>query len=239
MKLSVDSLHRSYQASGVETVALRDVSFDVSPGEFVAIVGSSGSGKTTLLNSIGGLDVDFDGQVLVGEHSIKELSEPALARLRQKHLGFVFQHFNLLGHLTALENVLLPSYFAPAGAEKTFKKEAVALLERVGLGDRIDAMPSELSGGQRQRVAIARALLAKPSILLCDEPTGSLDRATGLSIMELFQELNRDEGITLLVITHEPYIADMAQRRITVEDGALVDDRLQTPKWPEPVEGTP
>ena len=239
MKLSVDSLHRAYDGSGVQTIALRDVSFSVDPGEFVAIVGTSGSGKTTLLNSIGGLDTDFQGQVLLGDQPLEKLSEPALARLRQKHLGFVFQHFNLLGHLTVLENVLLPSYFSHTGSPETFKQEAIALLTRVGLGERIHAMPSELSGGQRQRVAIARALLGRPSILLCDEPTGSLDRATGLSIMKLFHQLNQEEGITLLVITHEPYIADMAARRITLDDGAIVEDRRQTPQWPSQPEGTP
>lgn len=241
MKLSVDGLHRTYKSGQITTPALIDINLSIDAGEFVAIVGASGSGKTTLLNSIGALDTRFEGVVRLGDQSFSALSEPKLAKLRHRHLGYVFQHFNLLNHLTALENVLLPGFFGPhrgagqkRGTKSEDEKRATELLTRVGLGDRLHSRPPQLSGGQKQRVAIARALFCRPSIILCDEPTGSLDRVTGLSIMRLFEELNRDENLTLIVVTHEPYIADMARRRITIEDGRLIEDIVQTPKWDDP-----
>lgn len=238
MRLVVQDLSRSYEASAVQVAALRGVNFEIEAGEFVAIVGSSGSGKTTLLNSVGGLDTRFSGEVKLGERSLQKLSEKELARYRRDHFGYVFQHFNLLGHLSVLENVLLPTFFGSRSPGES-RKRAEGLLARVGLADRGPSMPGELSGGQRQRVAIARALINAPSILLCDEPTGSLDRETGLEIMALFEELNRDEGITLIVITHEPYIAGMARRRITMLDGRIESDDLQSPEWPDRPEGRP
>jgi len=238
MKLSVNGLQRTYKSGELTTPALIDINLSIDAGEFVAIVGTSGSGKTTLLNSIGALDTRFDGEVLVGEQSISRLSEPELARLRHRHLGYIFQQFNLLNHLTVIENVLLPSFFGPArpSDKNAYPKRATELLKRVGLGDRLESKPPQLSGGQKQRVAIARALLCEPTIILCDEPTGSLDRDTGLSIMRLFKELNQSKNITLIIVTHEPYIADMADRRITIEDGRILEDRTQTPKWPTPAE---
>ncbi len=250
MKLSVNGLHRTYQTGELTTPALIDINLSIDSGEFVAIMGTSGSGKTTLLNSIGALDNRFEGEVHVGDHSIGTLSEKKLARLRHQHLGYVFQQFNLLNHLTVLENVLLPSFFGPSRSSNDQKadpkKRALELLDRVGLKDRSQSRPPQLSGGQKQRVAIARALLSQPSIILCDEPTGSLDRTTGLSIMRLFKELNEAKNITLIVVTHEPHIADMARRRITIEDGRILEDRKQTPRWPaadedqhQAAEGTP
>jgi putative ABC transport system ATP-binding protein len=233
MRLSVQGLSRTFQSGDESRRALHDVSLTIEPGEFVAIMGRSGSGKTTLLNSLGALDTRFDGEILLGETSLRDLSEKDLAALRHRHLGFVFQSYNLLHHLTVLENVLLPSFFGPLREERTPRQIAEDLLRKVDLGDRLHARPSELSGGQRQRVAIARALLCRPSVLLCDEPTGSLDRATGLSILRLFQELN-SQGITVILVTHEPHVADVAHRRVQLEDGRIIADQEQTPRWPEP-----
>ena len=231
MKLSARGLRRTYRTGAVPTPALNGIDLTIESGEFVAIVGSSGSGKTTLLNALSGLDTQFEGSVDLGDHCLGELSEPALARLRHRHVGFVFQAFNLLDHLTALENVLLPGFFGP-GAEEESHKRGVDLLERVGLADRIEFRPPQMSGGQKQRVAIARALFCNPSIVFCDEPTGSLDQKTGLSIMRLFDDLNRQEELTLVVVTHEPYIADMARRRIVLEDGSIAKDEEQEQRWP-------
>lgn len=233
MKLSARGLRRIYRSGEVATEALSGVDLAIEKGEFVSIVGASGSGKTTLLNCLSGLDTRFDGAVTLGDHSLGELSEPTLARLRHRHIGFVFQEFNLLDHLTVLENVALPGFFGPRneGAEDMTTR-ASQLLSRVGLGERLDARPPQLSGGQKQRVAIARALLCRPAIIFCDEPTGSLDQTTGLSIMRLFDELNRDQDLTLVVVTHEPFIADMARRRISMADGQITADTTQTPKWP-------
>ena len=231
MNLSARGLRRVYRTGEVATEAIAGVDLTIEAGEFVSIVGSSGSGKTTLLNTLSGLDTQFDGSVTLGEHSLSELSESRLARLRQRQIGFVFQAFNLLDHLTALENVTLPGFFGPLESENPDQR-AAELLSRVGLADRTDARPPQLSGGQKQRVAIARALFCRPAVIFCDEPTGSLDQATGLSIMRLFEELNQDDGVTLIVVTHEPYIADMASRRIVIEDGNIVDDSPQTPQWP-------
>ncbi len=230
MNLIARGLRRIYRSGEVSTEALHDLDLEIEAGEFVSIVGVSGSGKTTLLNTLSGLDTQFDGTVELGDISLADLSEPELARLRHRHIGFVFQDFSLLDHLTIAENVSLPSYFGPVDGDP--RGRATELLTRVGLGERLDARPPQLSGGQKQRVAIARALFCNPSIIFCDEPTGSLDRATGLSIMEVFDELNRLNELTLVIVTHEPYIADMARRRIVIEDGTIVEDTPQTPKWP-------
>ncbi len=231
MNLSASGLRRVYRTGDVTTEAISGVDVTIESGEFVAIVGASGSGKTTLLNTLSSLDTQFKGTVELGEHSLGELSESKLARLRQREIGFVFQAFNLLDHLTALENVTLPGFFGPLDNTDP-RQRGLELLGRVGLGDRAESRPPQLSGGQKQRVAIARALFCEPSIIFCDEPTGSLDQSTGLSIMHLFDEINRDAGMTLVVVTHEPYIADMARRRIVIEDGTILEDKTQTPRWP-------
>ncbi len=214
---------------------LGDISLSIRSGEFVAIVGTSGSGKTTLLNIMGGLDRAYDGQVSAGDERVDQLSDRRLSRLRNSQFGFVFQQFNLLDHLSAAENVALPSYFGtksgPGSADPA--ERARQLLAKVGLGDKADERPPQLSGGQKQRVAIARALFHQPSIIFCDEPTGSLDRRTGLQIMKTFQDLNRDEDVTLVVVTHEEHIARMARRIIRLEDGALVADEPNEPVQPD------
>jgi putative ABC transport system ATP-binding protein len=217
---------------------LRDVSLGIGAGEFVCIVGASGSGKTTLLNIMGGLDRGFSGQVQIGERRLADLGDRRLSMLRNRQFGFVFQQFNLLDHLTAAENVALPSYFAAKPDSETqtgranIDARAGELLDQVGLGDKHAVRPPQLSGGQKQRVAIARALFHQPSIIFCDEPTGSLDRRTGLQIMELFRHLNRRENRTLIIVTHEEHIARMASRIVRLEDGVLVADEPNEPLVP-------
>jgi putative ABC transport system ATP-binding protein len=230
MKIELHNLERHYGRGSGRAAVLKKISLTIEAGEFVAIIGTSGSGKTTLLNTIGGLDRDFEGTLRVGDQDVKALGEAAIARLRNRHFGFVFQQFNLLDHLSAAENVALPHFFG--GDHSAPMDRARELLERMGIGDKADARPPELSGGQKQRVAIARALFCKPSIILCDEPTGSLDRLTGLQIMSLFESLNRDEGITLIIVTHEEHIARMARRIIRLEDGVVIEDAPQEPVRP-------
>lgn len=232
MNISVENLSKKYGRADAETLVLDHVDLTIDEGEFVSIVGTSGSGKTTLLNILGGLDRDFDGHARVGDFQLAELGERELARLRNQEFGFVFQQFNLLDHLTALENVFLPEYFDRDGHEGG-EERAVRLLERVGLGDKVDEKPPRLSGGQKQRVAIARALYNNPSLIFCDEPTGSLDRKTGLQIMKAFQDLNREDDMTLIVVTHEEHIARMARRIIRLEDGAIVADEPNDPVQPD------
>ena len=220
--IRTQSLSKAYGEANAQTHVLKDVSLSFDAGEFVAIVGTSGSGKTTFLNIVGGLDRDFTGKVEVVGRDFQTLSERELAALRNRHFGFVFQQFNLLEHLSALENVAMPAFFADEAIADP-EKRAMELLERVGLKDKAGARPGELSGGQKQRVAIARALFRDPRVLLCDEPTGSLDKATGLQILDLFTELNQD-GITVLMVTHEEHIARLARRMVRFEDGSVVSD---------------
>ena len=199
---------------------LDDVSLAVDPGELLSLVGRSGSGKSTLLNIMGGLDRRYTGRATVLGHDLHALGDAALARFRNREVGFVFQSFNLLDHLTARENVLLPSYFAE-GPTADGDRRARQALERVGIGDKAEARPSELSGGQKQRVAIARALFHAPKLLLCDEPTGNLDSETGRQIIDLFRALN-GEGLTLVIVTHEERVSSVASRVVRLEDGRLV-----------------
>jgi putative ABC transport system ATP-binding protein len=216
--IETKDLKKTYGADQI--AVLRDVSVRIETGEFVAIVGSSGSGKTTFLNIVGGLDRDFSGHVQVNEHVLSKLNDVELAQKRNREMGFVFQQFNLLDHLSVLENVMLPGFFAKTPIPV---KVGMDLLRRVGLESKADARPPQLSGGQKQRVAIARALLCKPNLLLCDEPTGSLDKQTGIQIMEVFQELNA-EGMTVLLVTHEEHVAAMARRTIRFDEGRVVLD---------------
>lgn len=229
--IHIDGLTKHYGSGGARTKVLDDVSLTIDAGEFVSIIGTSGSGKTTLLNIIGGLDSEWEGKVTLGDRQLANLDDAALARMRNETIGFVFQQFNLLDHLTALENVALPSFFS-RGGESDPSARARSMLERVGLGDKLDAPPTQLSGGQKQRVAIARALFSRPSLILCDEPTGSLDRKTGVTILELFQELNEQEQITLVMVTHEEHIARMSRRIIRLEDGRVVADLRNEPTDP-------
>ncbi|TSE31921.1 ATP-binding cassette domain-containing protein [Tepidimonas taiwanensis] len=195
---------------------LHDIDFDVAPGEALAIVGASGSGKSTLLSLIAGLDTPTTGTVVLDGVDLFALDEDARAALRARRVGFVFQSFQLLGNLTALENVMLPLELA---GRRDAREAARRMLERVGLGERLGHYPRVLSGGEQQRVALARAFVVEPAVLLADEPTGSLDHATGERVMELMFDLNREHGTTLVLVTHDPAIAARCQRRIAIEAG--------------------
>ncbi len=213
-------LARRYKMGDSFVDALRGVDLTVARGEFVALVGPSGSGKSTVLNLIGGLDRPTSGQVWINGTELSSSDERTLTRHRRQHVGFVFQSFNLLPRLTAEENVALPLMFGGI-PEKKRHTRARALLERVGLEPRLAHRPTQLSGGERQRVAIARALVGQPVLLLADEPTGNLDTAIGAEIMALLKELNRDEGLTLLVVTHDPEVAVFSDRIVKLRDGQV------------------
>jgi putative ABC transport system ATP-binding protein len=220
------NLQREYQMGTERVRALQGVDMTIRKNEFVAIMGPSGSGKSTMMNLIGCLDTPSDGEYWLNGYRVSELGDDALARIRNKEIGFVFQTFNLLPRASALANVELPMVYAGASA-KVRRERAKASLSAVGLGDRMDHKPNELSGGQRQRVAIARALVNNPSILLADEPTGNLDSATSEEIMALFQRLHVD-GQTIILVTHEPDIAAHAHRQIMLKDGKVARDSSST-----------
>jgi putative ABC transport system ATP-binding protein len=219
--LIADDLQKSYRSGGRPLSALRNVSFQVEPGETVAIVGPSGSGKTTLLGLLAGLDRPSGGRVLLDGTDMGALSEDDRARLRREKIGFVFQSFQLIPTLTARENIAVPLDLAGNGGGAARADE---LLERVGLGGRGHHYPTQLSGGEQQRVAVARAFIHRPSILFADEPTGNLDAATGERVIELMMELNREIGTTLVLVTHDPDLARRARRIIRLADGAVVSD---------------
>ncbi|MBV71315.1 MAG: macrolide ABC transporter ATP-binding protein [Myxococcales bacterium] len=226
--IKLTQVSKRYQQATQDEFALREVDLTIDAGEFVAIVGTSGSGKTTLLNIMGGLDRDYSGTVVVDGKNLSQLSDQELARFRNQSVGFVFQHFNLLDHMTAAENVALPNSFAPTKDRKTTPlTQAEEALRVLGLGAKTQEKPNNLSGGQKQRVAIARALFFQPKILLCDEPTGSLDTKTGHQIIETFEQLNKD-GYTIIIITHERRVSDAAKRVIQIEDGCIVDSGAGT-----------
>jgi putative ABC transport system ATP-binding protein len=220
--ITMRNIWRTYQMGSEELHALRDVSFDVKKGEYVAIIGPSGSGKSTLMNLIGCLDTPSQGQYWINGQLVSEMSDDELARIRNKEIGFVFQTFNLLARATALHNVELPLIYAGISASER-QERAKQALASVELGDRVGHRPNELSGGQRQRVAIARALVNHPSILLADEPTGALDSKTSVEIMALFEKLHA-EGNTIIVVTHESEVAARAHRVITIRDGRIESD---------------
>jgi len=220
MLIRLERITRIYRMGEIEIAALRDVSIQIEAGEFVAVMGASGSGKSTLLNVLGCLDRPTRGVYALDGEEISRLDSDALARVRNRKLGFVFQNFNLLPRTSALENVELPLYYGSALAGAMRHARAVEMLGRLGLGDRLYHHPSQLSGGQQQRVAIARALVNQPRVVLADEPTGNLDSRSGAEIMALFHELNRS-GITLVMVTHDPEIARQAQRTILMKDGEV------------------
>jgi putative ABC transport system ATP-binding protein len=213
-------VHKTYAMGSVQVHALRGIDLLVEPGEFVAIMGSSGSGKSTLMNILGCLDVPDDGDYTLNGEDITRLDADALAGIRNRAVGFVFQNFNLLARTSALDNVEMPLVYAGVSKGERYER-AEAMLQRLGLGDRLHHLPSQLSGGQQQRVAVARALVTRPSLLLADEPTGNLDSATSGEILALLDELNRDEGLTIVLITHEPEVAAHARRQLTMRDGRL------------------
>jgi putative ABC transport system ATP-binding protein len=216
-----EDLFKIYKGEGLEVVALRGLDFKVRYGEFMAVVGASGSGKSTLLSIIAGLDTPTQGTVHLAGQDIFALSEDDRAALRAQKVGFVFQSFQLMGNLTALENVMLPLELSGA---KNARSQAAEMLKRVGLGERLGHYPKVLSGGEQQRVALARAFVVQPALLLADEPTGSLDFATGETVMSLMFELNQELGTTLVLVTHDRGIAARCERRITLEAGRVVAD---------------
>ncbi|GBC88022.1 putative ABC transporter ATP-binding protein YknY [bacterium HR13] len=220
--IELREVKKTYRLDHVEVHVLKGISMSVERAEVLAIMGPSGSGKSTLMNIIGCLDVPTEGEYILDGVSIKNMSTDQIARVRNTKVGFVFQSFNLIPRLTALENVELPMIYAGVG-RKERKKRAVELLKMVGLGDRIYHYPSQLSGGQQQRVAIARAIANNPPIILADEPTGSLDTATGNMIMELLLSLNESFKTTLIVVTHEPAVASYCKRVVRIKDGLLVE----------------
>jgi len=227
--IDIRDLWKIYDTGSTKVEALRGVSLRIAAGEMVAIIGSSGSGKSTLMNVIGCLDRPTRGTYRLDGVDVGTLSADQRATIRNRRLGFVFQSFNLLPRTSALENVELPLFYSdvPAGEQRA---RALAALEQVGLADRADSLPNQLSGGQQQRVAIARALVTRPSLVVADEPTGNLDSANSMAILEIFQELNQRAGITILLVTHEPEIAACAQRVVTCRDGLILRDVRQTPR---------
>jgi len=221
--IKISKLSKIYRNDSVETVALKDVSFEIKKGEFVAIMGPSGSGKSTLMHILGALDTPTSGQYFLDGRDVSKMDADELADIRNQKIGFVFQAFNLLPRYSAVRNVSLPMMYG--GIEKEKRQElAVKYLKLVGLGDRLDHTPSQLSGGQKQRVAIARSLAMNPSIILADEPTGNIATKQANEVMEIFEELNA-KGHTIILITHEEDIAEYAKRTITIRDGELANDR--------------
>jgi putative ABC transport system ATP-binding protein len=221
--IHMKGIRKVYSTGRVEVTALRGVDLDVGGNEYVAVVGPSGSGKSTLMNILGCLDSPTSGEYVLSGESVAGLDRNRLAEIRNKHIGFVFQNFNLLPYATALENVELPLLFAGVGTSER-RNRAAAMLERVNLADRMDHRPTELSGGQMQRVAIARALVNRPAMVLADEPTGNLDSASGRAIVDLFGELHA-AGQTIVMITHDAGVARIASRSVQIRDGEIVEDR--------------
>jgi antimicrobial peptide ABC superfamily ATP binding cassette transporter ABC protein len=220
MIITVDNISKTYKNGSLELQVLKNISFKVDKGEFLAIMGSSGSGKSTMMNILGCLDNQYEGKYILDGIDISKSSENELSEIRNKKIGFIFQSFNLLPRLTALENVELPLVYSSVPKEERHKR-ANELLEMVGLKDRTHHRPNELSGGQRQRVAIARALVNNPSIILADEPTGNLDSKSEAEIIEILQKLNK-MGKTIVIVTHEPNIGEIAQRKIVFKDGEII-----------------
>jgi putative ABC transport system ATP-binding protein len=227
--ISVKNLVKTYVVGEIEVKALRGVNLEVQPGEFLAVTGQSGSGKSTFMHIVGCLDKPTSGQYFLDGEDVSRMSKDQLAAVRNKKIGFVFQGFNLLSRTTALDNVELPLLYGGSGLKGSERhKRAMEVLTAVGLEQRADHHPNQLSGGQQQRVAIARSLINKPSILLADEPTGNLDTRTSIEVMDIFQKLNTERGITVLLITHEHDIAEYGTRIVQFRDGHVISDQPVT-----------
>ena len=222
MILTLQSVYKNYYRGKTEVPVLKDINLQVEEGEYLAIMGPSGSGKTTLMNLIGCLDVPTSGEYVLDGNKINDLDDNALADIRNRHIGFVFQHFHLLPKMTALDNVALPLLYADVPLKERRQRAAQAL-KAVGLEERMEFFPNQLSGGQCQRVAIARAIVGDPDLLLADEPTGALDTKSGRQIMEIFRQLSQD-GMTIVMITHEPAIAACADKTYRILDGELLTE---------------
>jgi len=222
--IELREIYKTYHLGEVDVPVLRGVSLGIAQGELVALMGASGSGKSTLMHILGCLDHPSTGEYWLEGRDVSRLSDKERAWVRKTTIGFVFQSFNLLARTSALENVMMPlTYASEKLSARDMQQRASALLQRVGLGDRLDYQPSQLSGGQQQRVAIARSLINRPRLLLADEPTGNLDSRTSKEILHMFQELNQAEGISIILVTHDPTVAQHARRTIQIHDGVVVD----------------
>ena len=222
--IEVQELWKIYDLGEVQVEALRGVSLDIEKGEYLALIGQSGSGKSTLMNTLGCLDRPTRGSYLLAGNEVVTMTRDERAAIRNDHIGFVFQNFNLLARTSALENVELPLLYGGGISGRERHRRAIEKLELVGLGDRMDHHPGQLSGGQQQRVAIARSLVNNPSMLMADEPTGNLDSKTGREVIELFQKLNEDDGITVILVTHDQVVGRNARRTVVLRDGEIVAD---------------
>ena len=232
--ITLRDIKKTYQMGDISVPVLKGISLAIRQGELIALTGSSGSGKSTLMNILGCLDRPTAGEYWLEGQEISRLSADERALLRNRKMGFVFQSFNLLARTSAIENVAMPlAYTAENLSEREARARAAEMLGRVGLGDRLDHHPSQLSGGQQQRVAIARALINRPPILFADEPTGNLDSRTSEEVLQMFERLNGEDGITIIMVTHDPKVAGHARRVIRIEDGLIIADALPHEPGPE------
>lgn len=222
--IRLEHVNKYYGQGATRFHVLHDINLQVAAGELMAIIGESGSGKSTLINIIGFLDDDFEGNYFYNDQAIYDYTRADFAKLRNQHVGFVFQNFKLIREISIAENVILPLLYAGVGRRQA-KKTAARVLSRVGLGGYDDKLPTELSGGQQQRVSIARAIIANPDFLIADEPTGALDTKTSQEIMDLFKQLNQTQHTTIIMVTHDPRVAEQCERVVKIIDGRIVDDR--------------